>query len=280
MSSRLATALLLALVLPVTGCITIPVSERDFLFPDAPTHGFDELVPFHQIHDLELERSDGTVLGGHAIQRPGADAVVLFFGGNMYRTRREAPWVAHSFAPLSVDVITFDHRGYGRSDGQPDMENLRADAVALVEFARDWADDRPLIIHGHSLGSFIAAAAVAELDAPPEGLVLEATAPDAAAVMRAGVPLLARPFIRIQPSEGMRAVDNRPAVVDREQPLLVLAGGQDRQFAPRLGRELAELAPGEAVRFVEIERAGHNNIRRHPEFRESYRWLLAELAGD
>lgn len=271
---------LLMIVLPVGGCMTVPVSERDFLFPDAPTRGFAELVPFHQVQDLELERPDGTVLGGHAIERPGSDAVVLFFGGNMYRTRREAPWLAHSFAPLSVDLITFDHRGYGRSDGQPDMESLRHDAVALMEFAREWSGDRPLIVHGHSLGSFIAAAGIAELDWAPEGLVLEATAPDAVSVMRTGIPLLARPFIRVRPSEGLKSVDSRPAMAEWEGPLLVFAGGRDGQFPPRLGRELAGLAEGEAVRFIEIERAGHNDIRRHAQFLEEYRWLLAELSSD
>jgi fermentation-respiration switch protein FrsA (DUF1100 family) len=57
-----------------------------------------------------------------------------------------------------VSVMTFDYRGYGRSEGTPSEEGILADARA----ARDWLarregiDPRDIVLMGQSLGGAVA----------------------------------------------------------------------------------------------------------------------------
>jgi pimeloyl-ACP methyl ester carboxylesterase len=79
----------------------------------------------------------------------------------------------------AVRIITYDHRGHGRSTGAS-MRSYRIDRLAadLAEVLTALAVTGPLTLAGHSMGGMTALAYLGRVDRPvePQGLVLVATA--------------------------------------------------------------------------------------------------------
>jgi abhydrolase domain-containing protein 12 len=92
--------------------------------------------------------------------------------------------------PNKIHVLTFDYRGFGRSEGTPTEKGVLEDAISVVQWAIDVARIPPsrILIFGQSLGTAVNLA-VAEhfaLQSPPvvfTGHVLVAPFVDAATLM-------------------------------------------------------------------------------------------------
>lgn len=73
------------------------------------------------------------------------------------------------------DVITFDYRGYGDSEGSPSkLGGVKEDGIAALQFAEAHAAEmqKPLVIFGQSLGGNIAISALAEYQPPNLSLLV------------------------------------------------------------------------------------------------------------
>ena len=100
--------------------------------------------------------------------------MVFFLHGNSGNLR-DCLADLDAFRQVNFDVVMFDYRGYGRSQGKPSEKGVLDDSRA----ARSWlarregvAEDR-LILMGESLGGAVAVDLAAEKGA--RGLVLEST---------------------------------------------------------------------------------------------------------
>jgi fermentation-respiration switch protein FrsA (DUF1100 family) len=70
-----------------------------------------------------------------------------------------------------------DYRGYGDSGGKPTEEGVVADAKAVYNYGKSLDPTKSIYVWGHSMGTGVAARAVAELTdsgQAPTALVLEA----------------------------------------------------------------------------------------------------------
>lgn len=98
-----------------------------------------------------------------AEQIQSQNAVVVHFHGNAENMSSHflfASWLAHA----GYSVVTFDYRGYGRSDGRPTRRGTVEDGVAVLTHVLE--DQRyqgqALIVFGQSLGGAVALAALAD----------------------------------------------------------------------------------------------------------------------
>ena len=129
--------------------------------------------------DVYLEASDG--VRTHAwLVRPDVEPVgrVLFLHGNAQNVSNHLPgalwWVAEGH-----EVLALDYRGYGLSDGEPDVDGALLDVAAALRFlaARGANDALPTHVFGQSLGASLATLALAAYPAAGadvDALVLEA----------------------------------------------------------------------------------------------------------
>ena len=153
----------------------------------------------------------------------------------------------------------FDYRGYGRSSGTPTVANMQADALAIFDAVNARYPGR-VIVHGQSLGGFMAAHVAAAR--PVLATVLETTATSAEDLVSSNIPWYAWPFVRIELDPSLRQVDNRSAAARFQSPALVITAGQDTMTPPKLGKKVFDAIPRQDKQLLLLEKAGHNGALR------------------
>ncbi|MET0856798.1 MAG: alpha/beta fold hydrolase [Telluria sp.] len=257
-------AIILA-ALMLSGCTTMEIGESSFIRPDrkgltAPDPRLDvqALLPAARVSEETIATPDGATLRGVIVHRPGASATVLYFGGNAFHLDRHGAGLLPLLASCGADVAVFDYRGYGRSSGAPSVATMAADAVRAFDHVSARHPGR-VIVHGQSLGSFMAAHVVQQRP-QAHGLVLEATSTTVQDWAEANVPWYARPFLRVEVAESLRGVDNVAAVRGYRGASLVLAGERDRTTPAPLAHKVYAALPDGAKQWLVAPGAGHNDI--------------------
>jgi fermentation-respiration switch protein FrsA (DUF1100 family) len=184
-----------------------------------------------------------------------ARATVVYFHGNGGNVSYLG-WVGEALAARGFDVLLFDYRGYGRSEGSvSDERGIYEDAAAAYDFAVGGRGARPerLVLYGQSLGT----TAAAELAAarPCGALVLESGLSSAADMARVILPWLPRAVARLTRNK----FDTRAKLPRARCPVLVAHGDRDEVIPVEQGLALHAAAP-EPKRLHLVRGAGHNNL--------------------
>ncbi len=92
-------------------------------------------------------------------------------GGNISEAGR--PFHYAGLRALGLNLLAFDYRGYGESEGRPSEPGLYRDADAAYRFLHDTLGIAPerIVIFGHSLGSAVAVELAGHVSAA--GLILD-----------------------------------------------------------------------------------------------------------
>jgi len=209
--------------------------------------------------DVWFKANDGTRLHGwffHARTRQqtptAAVATVLYFHGNGGNLSY-AGWIGERLAGNNLDVLIFDYRGYGRSEGKmTDERALLADANAAYDYLLRERKVRPeqLALYGQSLGT------TAAIDLASRkvcgALVLESgltSASDMASALLPWLPRLLHPL-------GRNRFDSLHKVSGVRCPVLVTHGDQDQLIPVEQGRALFARAP-EPKKLLIVRGADH-----------------------
>jgi uncharacterized protein len=253
---RVGGAVLVGLLLGYGGLVGILAWAEDRLvYPVAP---WTRKLAAPRI-DLNLHpkrvtttTTDGAHLVGWLMAGDDASPWILIFHGNAGNIADGGrPDHYARLRALGLNVLTFDYRGYGESDGAPTEVGLYRDADAAFRFLLDSLQvpaDR-IWIFGHSLGSAVAVDLASRVKAA--GLILEGaftSAPDAARYSYPFVPVSLIMHNRFASDEKIARV---------AMPMLFLHGQSDRVIPLALGRRLYERAPG-PKRFVPLI-GGHDD---------------------
>jgi fermentation-respiration switch protein FrsA (DUF1100 family) len=269
----------------LTGCMTARVEESDIFRPTAGGALTQEAVsaaaPSYRLERESIIARDGAVLNGVRLRQPGARHTVLYFGGNGFVVARGAELAAF-FEKLGVDLMIMDHRGYGLSEpgsGSPSLRLLLSDGEDVFDSlaSRPGMSSADIVIHGYSMGSFVAGRLATVRDSG--GLVLQSSATTADDFARGQIPLFARPFVRVQIADGLRTGGNLANMSMIDEPLLIVVGAEDRTTVPSMSRRLyaaSPLAPGIKTLTIVADR-GHDDVFSSPEAVASYRTFLESL---
>ena len=202
---------------------------------------------------VRIQTSDGESLVAWQLEPQDPIADVVYFHGNGGNLSVWLPVFAALHAH-QLRVLAVDYRGYGLSSGRPTEEGVYRDADAVVQYAargRAKSARRPLVFWGRSLGGPIAAAATRVVR--PDGLILESSFADKAAVIRS------HPVLRMLNVFGAYRFETVKLLADFRGPVLVLHGNRDSVVPFALGRELYSRLET-PKRFVEISGADHNDL--------------------
>jgi fermentation-respiration switch protein FrsA (DUF1100 family) len=256
MLRRVAMTALLALAFTYAGLLAmLKLSEDRLVFPVAPWSG-GLAAPRAGLEPVRVEvtTADSIRLVGWRMGNPEDTAgrwLLMFHGngGDISHGGRQEHYAA--LRALGLNLLTFDYRGYGESDGEPSEAGIYRDADAAYGYLRDSlgvAPDR-LLIFGHSLGTAVAVDLASRV--PSRGLILEGaltSVPDVGQRTYFFVPVRLMARNRFASAEKIERVT---------VPKLFLHATADEVIPYDFGRRLFELAPG-PKRFVPLA-GGHND---------------------
>jgi len=261
---RLALSMLSAALL--TGCI-----EGQFFYPDQRVYSTPAQFGL-QAQDLWFANEDGSRL--HAWWLPAAQqparGTVLHAHGNAANISNHLPLVAW-LPGAGYNVLSFDYRGFGRSEGKPTLDGVVADARAALAAARrqPGVDAQRLIVLGQSLGGATAIRALAQDAAGVRLLIIDSAFSSYAGIARDAVRGSAWSLAAPLASAALPGRDKDPvtAIATLRMPVLVLHGELDAVIPVEHGQRLHDAAH-EPRRLLRIAGGEHIDALMRPEVRQ------------
>jgi uncharacterized protein len=141
----------LALCLAFAGCTPV------FFQPSSGIHATPGLYGI-DYERVEFKAADGTGLFAWFLPARGeAEGTVLYLHGNAENISAHFPNVAWMPA-AGFNVLAFDYRGYGGSEGRPSLPGVQLDIDAAMRVLLERPDVDPdrIIVFGQSLGGALA----------------------------------------------------------------------------------------------------------------------------
>ena len=198
--------------------------------------------------------ADGTRLNGWffaSLTKPAA-ATIIFCHGNGGNIS-SVGWMGQRFAKHGFNVLLFDYRGYGASEGVvADESGLYADGDAAVAYVVKNKGVRPeqIILYGHSLGTTVAA------DVASRGtygaVVLESGLSSASSVAATALPWLPAWLHFL----GRNRFESARKLASVKAPILIAHGDPDKTIPTDEGRRLFAAA-NEPKKLLIVPGAGH-----------------------
>ena len=222
-----------------------------FPFGDVPE---PRAVGLPQAEAVTFPTADGLTLQGWFVpsSSPSPAYTVLVLNGNSGNRAYRAP-LAASLQQQGLQVLLFDYRGYGGSEGKPTEAGLRADADAARRYVvqRNDVDATRLVYFGESLGTALAVALAA--DHPSAGVILRSPFPSLVDVGQVHYPFLPVRFLLQDRYSAMEDITRVSC------PVLVLAGDRDRIVPLGLSRRVFEAATS-TKELVILPGSDHNDF--------------------
>jgi fermentation-respiration switch protein FrsA (DUF1100 family) len=239
----------LALIYVVVACSIFHMNCGLVFYPDRELEGHPGKIGL-AYQDVTIPTADGLKLHAWYVPAERPIGTVLHCHGNAGNISHRLD-IIDLFHGLGVNVLIFDYRGYGHSEGKPNEQGTYLDAETAWKYLLEQRHERPerIVIHGQSLGGSVAA--YLARDHRPAGLVLESTFHDITELGAELFPLLPVRWIswlKYKTADYVRAV---------KCPVMVIHSRQDEMIAFHHGQKVFAAA-AEPKRFLEIH-GSHND---------------------
>ncbi|NOQ46106.1 MAG: alpha/beta fold hydrolase [Desulfobulbaceae bacterium] len=199
---------------------------------------------------VDVVTGDDLHLDGWFIPAEKARGVILFFHGNAGNISHRLDSLL-VFNKLKFNVLIFDYRGYGRSQGKPSEPGTYLDAEAAWQYLLKQRGILPekIVLFGRSLGSAVAAH-LATIHTPG-ALIIESgftSVPELGAQLYPFLPVRKLSRLNYNTRENLQKVSC---------PVLIVHSPDDEIIPFSHGRALYEAA-GNPKSFLQL-RGGHND---------------------
>jgi fermentation-respiration switch protein FrsA (DUF1100 family) len=238
--------------------------------------------------EVEIPSLDGTRLRAWLFPAKGSaprrGTFVQFHGNAENRTTHFASlvWVTQH----GYDLLAFDYRGYGGSEGRPDQHGLNQDALAAILWAAARDPREPLLLYGQSLGGAVLMRALQDIGDPELRARIRLVVVDSSfysyraiardMVSRFWFSWWLQPFVALLLSDAYSPGDAIRWI--SPLPLVVVHGDEDGVIPLSFGEEIFRRA-GEPKEFWKVEGGHHIDAMSRPAFRERLMAKLGERQG-
>lgn len=145
--------LFLLLTLSFVGCSNLLYHPDDIVYSTPKQFNLD-------YKDLYFNSKDGTKLHAWLLETKAKKkkGLVVFFHGNAQNLSSHylsLAWMVNK----DYDLLVFDYRGYGKSEGEPNPKDVNDDAISALEYGKSLFDKGKyprFIVYAQSLGGVIA----------------------------------------------------------------------------------------------------------------------------
>jgi uncharacterized protein len=233
-------------------------------------------VPF-QNGELEI----WTAQSRRAREQGKADIYVLRFYGNADRADRWPAEEAEMWNNRAVEIWGMNYPGFGGSTGPARLSKIGPAALAAFDELRRYADNRPILPYGTSIGATAALHIAASRPAKIVGVILHNPVPLRELILRRfgwwNLWLLAGPVAMQIPRE-LDCTTNAKAV---RAPAIFLLAERDEVVPPRYHKLVVDAYAGEK-RVIQLPGAYHNDPIEDAslaDLNNALDWLLAKSSS-
>lgn len=200
--------------------------------------------------EVWLDAADGVSIHGWHITHPDATQTLLYLHGNAGNLESRRGIFAR-LAPLKLDILAIDYRGYGKSGGEPSEAGLNADTLAAYEWLLDRTRADRIFVYGESIGGGPACELAASR--PVAGLILQSAFTNIADMAALSFPWLpVRWLVRTR-------FDNLARLPRVAAPKLIIHSRRD-EIIPFSMAERLYAAAAAPKRQLWLERSRHNDL--------------------
>jgi len=231
--------------------------ERAIAFHPERYHSTQPWTTPYNATDVWFVNSDGDRLHGwfSPTALTPAKATIIYFHGNGGNIRNVG-WLGEQLNRRGFNILLFDYRGYGRSEGSlEDEQGLFADGEAAYEYLVNerHVDPQSIVLYGQSLGT----AAVTNLAASREcaAIVIESGMTSASDMASIALPWLPRQLHFL----GRNRFDSVHEITQVHCPVLISHGEPEDTIPTEQGRALFAAA-NEPKELIVVPGAGHNVV--------------------
>jgi len=270
---------LVALVLALGACTPVFFQPTGTIYSSPGIYGID-------YQPVEFRAADGTTLFAWFMPARGeAHGTVLYLHGNAQNISAHFANVAWMPA-AGFNVLTFDYRGYGGSQGRPTLAGVQLDIDAAMRLLieRPDVDADRIIVFGQSLGGALAIYYVAhsEYRSHIRAVIADSAFADYRQVAREKMadffftwPLQWLPDYTVDNDYAPRAAVAAIAPI----PLLLIHGDRDSIVSPHHSKMLYDAAQ-EPKAYWEIPDRGHIQALRDAAVRKRLAGFLLDQTLD
>ena len=215
--------------------------------------------------EMGFQNQDIRLHGWGRIQQVSSEnPLLIYYGGNGDEASRNMPLMSRLGAR---NFLLMNYRGYGRSEGQPEEQSLKSDALFIFdEVIRKYGIESDLIvIVGRSLGSGLATYIASKREVAKVILITPYDSIVNVAKNRF-------PFLPVSLLMNQRFESDKLAV-SIEEPMLCLIAEKDYVVPNQHAHSLCDVWQGK-MKKITLAGTGHNNISGHPEFAKAIKGFI------
>ncbi len=227
--------------------------ETTLLYPAPPPSQGDWQAKWLEHEDVHFTSSDGTSLHGWYCPQADARFSILFCHGNGEDVSNLADELDFLRQNYQANVLAFDYRGYGHSQGRPFEAGVLADAEAAQRWLaqRTGQDLGQIVLWGRSLGGAVAVHLAAQHGAA--ALVLDRTFSSMVDVAASHYPWLP---VRWVMRNRYLSSDKLPRYTG---PLIQFHGQPDEVVPYRFAQALFDSSRSPNKQFIASQSLSHNS---------------------
>ncbi|NEO83181.1 MAG: alpha/beta hydrolase [Spirulina sp. SIO3F2] len=214
-------------------------SDCMLFLPQAPGYSDTDQI-------LRLPVNDQEEIAALHLKNPDATYTLLYSHGNAEDLADIDP-ILNILYSAGFNVLAYDYRGYGTSDGRPSEHNTYADIRAAYRYLTEEQGVTPaeIILFGRSVGGGPTIDLATQ--EPVAGVILESTFTQA---FRVVVPFPLLPFDKFY---------NRAKLPHIDAPVLIIHGTADVTIPFKHGQQLFDVAAEPKMKYW-VEGATHNDL--------------------
>ena len=258
MSLRSVIGLVIVILLYLLLCAIPYLLENKIIFQGItlnPNYRFDFQNAFDE-HKVRMKDGNNVSVLHFKSQIP-SNKLIFYCHGNADNLQRWGKY-AKNLIDRGYDILMFDYRGYGKSQGTPSKDIIYADVVELYDWSQSMFSPNQTVIYGRSLGSAVAS----HLSTQRTGsmLILETPFDDLNSVMKIRFPWM------IQYREFKNNFSNAVNLVQpRDFPVHIIHGDKDKIVPLKSGQNLKSFLKANDS-FTIIPGGKHKNLGTFKEF--------------
>ncbi len=227
--------------------------KQDFLYK------YD--VPFKELFfDIE----EGVRINGLHFYVKNPNGLILYFHGNSRSIKGWSKY-AKDFYRYKYDVVMVDYRGFGKSTGKRNENEMLNDMQVVYDTLAVQYHESHIILYGRSLGSGFATKLASENN--PRYLILDAPYYSFIKAVQRFLPILPMRFVlryRLQTDKWIKKVNCHT---------YILHGTKDWLIPIKQSEQLQAINP-RMITLIRIHGGRHNNLPSYPEYHNFIRDIL------